>query len=107
MEDWKHLIYKSTDVSWKAKKLIDNLVAHKRKYPEFIVERIAEYFSEQSPKYQGALAYADIAKLNQELRKHKYRTKAEQECDKMMNNWENSFNPLVPSYDKDKDPYGY
>lgn len=77
MSDWEAQIRNSTDAEWKATKFIKKLKEHQAKYPEFIVERPAEYFSNQTHKVQGGLAYADIAALTQNLRKGKYRTEDE------------------------------
>lgn len=100
MSTWESQIRNSTDAEWKATKFIKKLKEHQAKYPEFIVERPAEYFSKESYKVQGALAYADIAELTQRLRKAKYRTDAEYASTIDDNAIE------TYSYDPIKDPYG-
>lgn len=100
MPDWEAQIRNSTDAEWKATRFIKKLKEHRAKYPEFIIERPAEYFSKESYKVQGALAYSDIAELTQRLRKIKYRTDDEYA---LMDT-----NDVVDtySYDPIKDPYG-
>ena len=104
MEEWEKLMHKSTDASWKAAKFAQKLKDHKQQYPEFIIERVAEWFSNQDHKYQGKLVYEKITDITKGLRKIKYRTEAEiqAECDYNAQ----FYKDIKPQYDKDKDPYG-
>lgn len=107
MINWERQIRESTDESWKATKFIHLLKEHKAKYPEFIAERLAEFFAHSSYKVQGGLAYTDIAALTQQLRKARYRTEEELQSENDYNLREIDRNQTDEyTYDKEKDPYG-
>lgn len=69
--DWIDAIWEACEPAdkWMARKFVTNLLDHKRKYPNFIPERVAEMFIAAPLKTRGYYCYQPVSTFTKSIHK--------------------------------------
>jgi hypothetical protein len=69
--DWRSAILQACygDKAWQARKFIEKLEEHKRRYPGFMPQRVAAMFLRADPKTRGWYCYQPVSSFTKSIHK--------------------------------------